>query len=167
MSDIVTYVLYIVAVFHGVAFVLESVGWALTPLGRRLILKVNPGLEEADIPEETTSSPWAKAQMRTLRIFYANMGVYNLMLALLAAYALVLHAYGADPGAEESLFEARLDGPLVVVLGAEGRGMRRLTRRACTRLLRVPVSGSVASLNVSVAAGVVLFEAVRQRLVSP
>ena len=101
MSDIVTYVLYIVAVFHGVAFVLESVGWALTPLGRRLILKVNPGLEEADIPEETTSSPWAKAQMRTLRIFYANMGVYNLMLALLAAYALVLHAYGADPGAEQ------------------------------------------------------------------
>ena len=70
---------------------------------------------------------------------------------------------GADERAEQGLFEARLEGPLAWVLGAEGEGMRRLTRETCDELLRIPMHGSVESLNVSVSAGICLAETRRQR----
>lgn len=63
----------------------------------------------------------------------------------------------------ESLYDADLTGPLAIVLGAEGSGMRRLTREHCDRLLMLPMAGWVDSLNVSVAAGVFLYAAARQR----
>lgn len=62
-----------------------------------------------------------------------------------------------------NLYSAPLTGPLAVVMGAEGKGMRRLTREHCDHLVRIPMAGSVSSLNVSVATGVCLFEALRQR----
>lgn len=65
--------------------------------------------------------------------------------------------------AEQTLFEADLTGPLVLVMGAEGDGMRRLTREACDRLVKIPMLGKTESLNVSVAAAVCLYEAFRQR----
>ncbi len=71
---------------------------------------------------------------------------------------------GTDGEAQQSVFEADLKRPLALVLGAEGSGMRRLTRDRCDFLVRIPMAGRVGSLNVSVATGVVLFEARRQRL---
>ena len=65
-----------------------------------------------------------------------------------------------------SIFDAPLKGPLAVVMGAEGKGMRRLTREHCDHLAYIPMVGSVSSLNVSVATGVCLFEALRQRQLS-
>ncbi|MBI4293787.1 MAG: 23S rRNA (guanosine(2251)-2'-O)-methyltransferase RlmB [Betaproteobacteria bacterium] len=71
---------------------------------------------------------------------------------------------GADERAEQALYDADLPQSLAWVLGAEGEGMRRLTRERCDALVRIPMSGSVASLNVSVASGVCLFESRRRRL---
>jgi 23S rRNA (guanosine2251-2'-O)-methyltransferase len=65
--------------------------------------------------------------------------------------------------AGETLYQADLTGPLVMVMGAEGEGMRRLTRERCDRLVRIPMAGRTESLNVSVAAAVCLYEAWRQR----
>ena len=70
---------------------------------------------------------------------------------------------GAAEEGEEALYSVDLEGPLAVVLGSEGRGLRRLTREQCDRLINIPMAGSVSSLNVSVAAGIILYEAVRQR----
>lgn len=74
-----------------------------------------------------------------------------------------LWAIGADAEAEKDAFEVDLTGPAVLVLGAEGRGLRQLTRQRCDFLVRLPRLGAVESLNVSVAAGMLLYEAVRQR----
>jgi 23S rRNA (guanosine2251-2'-O)-methyltransferase len=70
---------------------------------------------------------------------------------------------GTDERAEQDLFGIRLRGPLAWVLGAEGEGMRRLTREHCDELVRIPMLGTVESLNVSVSAGICLSEARRQR----
>ncbi|WP_129642831.1 23S rRNA (guanosine(2251)-2'-O)-methyltransferase RlmB [Peristeroidobacter agariperforans] len=70
---------------------------------------------------------------------------------------------GTDDQAPHSLYASKLTGPLAVVLGAEGTGLRRLTRENCDALVSIPMRGVVESLNVSVATGVLLYEAVRQR----
>ena len=70
---------------------------------------------------------------------------------------------GTAEDAPRSLYEADLRGPTALVLGAEGSGMRQLTARTCDELVRLPMKGAVESLNVSVASGVCLYEALRQR----
>ena len=70
---------------------------------------------------------------------------------------------GTSDDAPRTLYEADLKGPVALVLGAEGSGMRQLTRKTCDELVSIPMQGAVESLNVSVASGVCLYEAVRQR----
>ena len=64
---------------------------------------------------------------------------------------------------DKTLYDIKLDGPTALVMGAEGKGMRRLTKETCDELVKLPMAGSVSSLNVSVATGVCLYEIVRQR----
>lgn len=90
--------------------------------------------------------------------------VTNLARVLRELRAQGVWLVGAAGEGELSIFEADLTGPLGLVMGAEDTGLRRLTRENCDLLVRIPMRGSVESLNVSVATGVLLFEAVRQRL---
>jgi len=71
---------------------------------------------------------------------------------------------GTADEAEKLIYQVDLRGPLAIVMGAEGKGMRRLTSECCDFLAKLPMAGKVECLNVSVAAGVCLYEAVRQRL---
>jgi len=71
---------------------------------------------------------------------------------------------GTADNAKQSLYDVDLSGPLALVMGAEGKGLRRLTREGCDFIVHIPIAGSVECLNVSVATGVCLFEAVRQRM---
>lgn len=70
---------------------------------------------------------------------------------------------GAAGEADQLVYQQDLKGPIAVAMGAEGTGLRRLTREHCDYLVKIPMAGEVSSLNVSVATGVCLFEAVRQR----
>lgn len=70
---------------------------------------------------------------------------------------------GTAGEADHTLYQSKMTGPMALVMGAEGEGMRRLTREHCDELISIPMAGSVSSLNVSVATGVCLFEVVRQR----
>ncbi|MEM9256500.1 MAG: 23S rRNA (guanosine(2251)-2'-O)-methyltransferase RlmB [Pseudomonadota bacterium] len=90
--------------------------------------------------------------------------VTNLARTLQSLKRLGVWTYGADPQAEKVIYDKDLRGSVALVLGAEGRGLRRLTRETCDALVKLPMAGGVSSLNVSVAAGICLFEAVRQRV---
>ncbi len=74
-----------------------------------------------------------------------------------------IRVIGTAGDAQQSLYDLDLSGPVALVLGAEGSGMRQLTGKTCDELVRLPMAGAVESLNVSVASGVCLYEAVRQR----
>ena len=74
--------------------------------------------------------------------------------------------YGTAGEASNSVYQTSFAGHVAIVMGAEGEGMRRLTREGCDHLIHIPMAGAVSSLNVSVATGVCLFEVVRQRATS-
>ena len=90
--------------------------------------------------------------------------VTNLARAMEKLKKLGLWLVGTADGATKSLYEVDLKGPIGIVMGAEGAGMRRLTEDNCDFLVSIPMTGRVECLNVSVATGVCLFEVVRQRL---
>ncbi len=92
------------------------------------------------------------------------VAVTNLARALHTLKEAGVWVVGAAGEAQKSLYECDLAGPVAWVLGAEGEGLRRLTRELCDELVRIPMLGAVESLNVSVAAGVCLYETVRRRL---
>lgn len=89
--------------------------------------------------------------------------VNNLSRALHSLKELGVWLYGTAGEAEQSVYDNDLTGSIAFVMGAEGGGLRRLTREQCDHLVKLPMAGTVSSLNVSVATGVCLFEAVRQR----
>lgn len=89
--------------------------------------------------------------------------VTNLSRAMKTLKDLGYWLVGTADKADKSLFDADLTGQIAIVLGAEGKGLRRLTRENCDFLVSIPMQGSVPCLNVSAATAVCLFEAVRQR----
>ena len=89
--------------------------------------------------------------------------VTNLARTLKALQEMGVWIVGTAGEADTILYEQDLSGPIALAMGAEGSGLRRLTREYCDFLVKLPMAGSVSSLNVSVATGVCLFEAVRQR----
>lgn len=89
--------------------------------------------------------------------------VTNLARTLKALQERGIWLYGTAGEASDSVYQTKFDGAIAIVMGAEGKGLRRLTREACDHLIYIPMAGDVSSLNVSVATGVCLFEAVRQR----
>jgi 23S rRNA (guanosine2251-2'-O)-methyltransferase len=91
------------------------------------------------------------------------IAVTNLVRSIEALQDKGFWVCGLAGEAESDIYAMKLTGPLALVMGAEGAGLRRLVRERCDQLLRIPMPGSVESLNVSVATGVALFEAVRQR----
>ncbi len=90
--------------------------------------------------------------------------VTNLARTIAALKEKGIWVYGAAGDAPQSVYQTDLRGACAIVLGAEGSGMRRLTRDHCDALINIPMHGTVSSLNVSVATGVILFEVKRQRL---
>jgi 23S rRNA (guanosine2251-2'-O)-methyltransferase len=89
--------------------------------------------------------------------------VTNLARTLRALKDLGVWIFGTSDRADMDLYHADLAGPIALVMGAEGKGLRRLTSETCDLLVRIPMAGRVDCLNVSVATGVCLFEIVRQR----
>lgn len=89
--------------------------------------------------------------------------VTNLARTLEKLKARGIWLYGTAGEASSSIYQTKLTGPMALVMGAEGKGLRRLTRETCDELIHIPMAGQVSSLNVSVASGVCLFEIVRQR----
>jgi 23S rRNA (guanosine2251-2'-O)-methyltransferase len=89
--------------------------------------------------------------------------VTNLARALNEVKDHDIRVIGTSDDAELTIYDADLTGPVAFVLGSEGDGMRQLTRKTCDQLVRIPMAGAVESLNVSVAAAVCLYEALRQR----
>ena len=92
--------------------------------------------------------------------------VTNLARCLQSLKALNVWIVGTDDQAETNLFEQDFTGPIAIVMGSEGTGMRRLTKEQCDFLVSIPMAGQLSSLNVSVATGVALFEAVRKRKIN-
>ena len=92
--------------------------------------------------------------------------VTNLARSLKTLQDLGVWIIGTKDDAPQSLYKVDLSGPIALVLGAEGTGLRRLTEEHCDVLMHIPMLGVVESLNVSVAVGVCLYEAFRQRSVT-
>ena len=123
------------------------------------------GVQAVIVPRER-AAPLNAAARRAAAGAAETMPVYevvNLARALERLKAAGVWLVGASQGADTPLYTADLRGPTALVLGGEGAGLRRLTRELCDTLVGIPMTGHVESLNVSVAVGICLYEATRQR----
>lgn len=93
--------------------------------------------------------------------------VTNLVRTLCLLQNMQVWVVGATAESENTLYQSQMTGPIALLMGAEGDGIRHLTRKHCDEMISIPMIGKVSSLNVSVATGICLFEVVRQRLFSP
>ncbi|HEY5682361.1 MAG TPA: 23S rRNA (guanosine(2251)-2'-O)-methyltransferase RlmB [Sulfuricaulis sp.] len=114
---------------------------------------------EHSAPLSAVARRAASGAAETIPVFQ----VVNLARTLRELKQAGLWLAGASQETDTDIFHADLRRPLALVLGGEGKGLRRLTQEVCDMLVRIPMAGTVESLNVSVAAGICLFEAVRQR----
>ncbi len=123
------------------------------------------GVDAVIIPQDRSASMTATVRKiaagaaETTPIF----SVINLVRTLEKLKKAGIWCYGLDQSAAQLIYDTALTGALALVLGAEAKGLRRLTRECCDGLVAIPMVGTVSSLNVSVAAGICLFEALRQR----
>jgi 23S rRNA (guanosine2251-2'-O)-methyltransferase len=116
--------------------------------------------------------PRSRSAPVTPAVFHSSSGavenlsiatVPNLVSVMKELKKLGMWVVGADMRAEKTCYEADLTGPLALVMGSEGEGMHHLARETCDILVHIPMFGKVSSLNVSVAAAVIIYEALRQR----
>ena len=122
------------------------------------------GIDAVVVPKDHSAKLTAAA-VKTSTGAAETVPVYrapNLARALAWLKEAGVWVVGADAEAPRSLYATKLAPPVAMVLGGEGRGVRRLTRDLCDELVYIPMHGSVESLNVSVATGIVLFELLRQ-----
>ncbi|GAA5215656.1 23S rRNA (guanosine(2251)-2'-O)-methyltransferase RlmB [Corallincola platygyrae] len=91
------------------------------------------------------------------------VAVTNLARAMRQLQEAGVWIIGTAGETDQNLYQTKLNGPIAIAMGAEGKGLRRLTREHCDELVKLPMAGSVSSLNVSVATGICLYEVVRQR----
>lgn len=134
-------------------------------LGAAMRTALAAGAQAVVIPKDRAASltPAARKAAAGAAEMLPLVRVTNLARALEVMKALGIWTYGTAGEASTSLYQTDLRGPVALVLGSEGDGLRRLTRETCDGLLKIPMPGAMESLNVSVAAGICLFEAVRQR----
>ncbi len=129
---------------------------------------MRPGVDAVVVPRDNSAdlTPVVRKVACGAAEVVPFVRVTNISRTLQALQARGVWLYGTDGEAEKSIYDSDLTTSLALVMGAEGKGMRRLTREQCDYLIHLPMAGSVSSLNVSVAAGIVLFEVVRQRAAS-
>lgn len=123
------------------------------------------GVDAVIVPKDKSAllSPTARKVACGAAEVIPFIAVTNLARTLKHLQQAGVWVLGAAGEATQTLYQSDLKGPLALVMGSEGTGMRRLTREHCDILFSIPMAGEVSSLNVSVATGVSLFEAVRQR----
>lgn len=135
-------------------------------LGACLRVADGAGADAIIVPKDrsaqlnTTVSKVASGAAETMPF----VAVTNLARAMRELQEAGVWLIGTSEESEKTLYDVDLTGPVAIVMGAEGEGMRRLTKETCDELVSIPMHGGVESLNVSVASGVCLYEAVRQRL---
>lgn len=134
-------------------------------LGACLRVADGAGADAIIVPKDrsaqlnTTVSKVASGAAETMPF----VAVTNLARAMRELKDAGIWLIGTADDAPKTLYEVDLKGPIAIVMGAEGEGLRRLTKETCDELVHIPMYGGVASLNVSVASGICLFEATRQR----
>lgn len=134
-------------------------------LGACLRTADGAGVDAVIVPKDKSASltPTARKVASGAAEVMPLIQVTNLARTLREIQQAGVWVVGTAGEAQSDIYAAKLTGPIALVMGAEGKGMRRLTREHCDELIKLPMAGSVSSLNVSVATGVCLYEILRQR----